>query len=95
MNEQIKPDHFTRAKKLDVNGNPRYIIHFLHLSKDGDTQPHDISGKYVAAVQRANKLGGKKYHNKQYGGGIIFQSYCVQSLCNELNKAMNGERGQP
>jgi hypothetical protein len=86
----IKPDDFTRAKTLDVNGNPRYICHFLHLSKDDDAQPGDITGKYAAAVKRANKRGGKKYHNKQYGGGIIFQSYNVQNLCDDLNNAMRG-----
>jgi hypothetical protein len=90
MKTVITPENFTRAKKLDVNGNPRYIIHFLHLNKDGDAAPHDISGKYAAAVTRANKLGGKKYHNKQYGGGIIFQSYALEGLCDELNNAMRG-----
>jgi len=59
MKTTITPNDFTRAKNLDVNGNPRYIIHFLHLNKEGDAAPHDISGKYAAAVSRANKLGGK------------------------------------
>jgi hypothetical protein len=90
MRTAITPENFTRAKKLDVNGNPRYIIHFLHLNKDGDAAPHDILGKYAAAVTRANKLGGKKYHNKQYGGGIIFQCYALEGLCDELNNAMRG-----
>ena len=90
MKTTITPNDFTRAKKLDVNGNPRYIIHFLHLNKDGDAAPHDISGMYAAAVTRANKLGGKKYHNKQYGGGIIFQSYGLEGLCDDLNNAMRG-----
>jgi hypothetical protein len=90
MKTTIKPENFTRAKNLDVNGNPRYIIDFLHLNKDGDAPDGDISGKYAAAVARANKLGGKKYHNKQYGGGIIFQSYALEGLCDELNNAMRG-----
>jgi hypothetical protein len=84
----IKPENFTRAPLTSVNGNPRYIIHFLHLSKDDDAQPGDITGKYAAAVERASKLGGKKYHNNQYGGGIIFQSYNVEGLCDDLNNAM-------
>lgn len=90
MKTTITPNDFTRAKKLDVNGNPRYIIHFLRLNKNDDAAPHDISGKYAAAVSRANKLGGKKYHNKQYGGGIIFQSYSLEGLCDDLNNAMRG-----
>ena len=88
---------FTRIKS-DVNGNPRYVCHFLNLLKDGEfdnigTVNKDgsimsandvtrlvygkslISYKYDVAVKRANKIGGRKYHTKAYGGGIVFQSY--------------------
>ena len=30
---------------------------------------------YRIALNKATKIGGKKYHNKQYGGGIVFQTY--------------------
>ena len=86
----IKESDFTRAKKLDVNGNPRYILHFLAMTKPGDAPDGDISGKYAAALTRARKLGGRKYHNKSYGGGIIFQSYNTQSLADDLNNALRG-----
>ena len=33
-----------------------------------------ISEKYSIAITRTKKYGGKKYHNKQYGGGIVFTS---------------------
>ena len=26
-------------------------------------------------LEAARKLGGRKFHNKQYGGGIVFQAY--------------------
>lgn len=85
----ITADNFTRVRN-DVNGNPRYVLHFLHLSKDGDAKSHDISGKYAAAIKRANKIGGRKFHNNQYGGGIVFQSYSLPELCQDLNNMMRG-----
>ena len=55
----------------DSNGNPRYVCHFLNLLKDGE---HG----YDLALKRAKKIGGSKFNNKQYGGGIVFQSYNIQ-----------------
>lgn len=73
-------DNLTRVTN-DVNGNPRYVIHYLALLTDeekADTSLHAISNRYSIAVAKAKKLfGGKKFHNKQYGGGIVFQSYNV------------------
>jgi hypothetical protein len=62
---------FTRINN-DVNGNPRYVVHFLQLA---DT--------YERALYLSRKLGGRKFHNKQYGGGIAFQSYNIKKLINE------------
>lgn len=53
----------------DVNGNPRYVVHFLQ-----------IATPYERALKIAKKIGGKKFHNKQYGGGIVFQSYNTDEL---------------
>jgi len=68
----------------DINGNPRYVCHFrdLNTKKDEEIaeQAHSlnyISCLYNAAVRRANKIGGKKYMGKDYGGGIVFQSYNI------------------
>ena len=60
--------NFTRVNN-DTSGNPRYVVHFLTIAND-----------YDVAVKLANKIGGKKYHNRQYGGGIVFQSYNLKSL---------------
>jgi len=62
----------------DVNGNPRYVVHFLDIApmRYGE---YELSNKYDGVVKFANKLGGKKFHNKQYGGGIVFQSYNLDS----------------
>lgn len=70
---------FTRVKN-DVNGNPRYVFHFLslltqeELNRSGE-QWIGISEKYAIALRRAHKIGGRKFHNKQFGGGIVFQCY--------------------
>jgi hypothetical protein len=61
----------------DVNGNPRYVCHFLNLN-----------GNYENAVKLANKIGGRKYHTKKYGGGIVFQSYSLDSLVNDINQLL-------
>lgn len=55
-----------------VNGNPRYVIHFLNVA---DT--------YSEALCIARQIGGQKYRAKSYGGGIVFSSYNVK---NDLEK---------
>ena len=67
-------ENLTRVNN-DINGNPRYVLHFLQ-----------ISDNYDVAVKLANKIGGKKYHTKAYGGGIIFQSYNTQNLVDRINE---------
>ena len=61
----------------DVNGNPRFVIHFLSIltSDENERMKGDISGKYQYALKKASKLGGRKFHNKQFGGGIAFHCY--------------------
>jgi hypothetical protein len=69
---------WTRVKN-DVNGNPRYVCHFTNL-ETFNTRFHarvnmTISDRYARAVKWANKLGGRKFHNKSFGGGIVFTAY--------------------
>jgi hypothetical protein len=66
----------------DVNGNPRYVAGFLNFITPKDSG--DISDKYDLAVKRAKAIGGKKYHNKSYGGGIVFQSYNTNELLKSI-----------
>ena len=71
---KLSTENLTRVNN-DVNGNPRYVFHFLALAD-----------RYAEAVKVAKKLiGGKKYHTKSYGGGIVFQSYNVQNDLDILN----------
>lgn len=71
---------FTRINN-DVNGNPRHVCHFLAFINEGDTAKADtygigfVSKEYEIALLKAKQLGGRKFHNKQYGGGIVFQMY--------------------
>ena len=69
MNTQTtKQIDFTRINN-DINGNPRFVCHFLNFLKD------DEPTSYELALKRSRQLGGRKFHNKQYGGGIVFQMY--------------------
>ena len=72
----------------DVNGNPRYAIHFLKLNtraeKNRTFTNYSTTDLYDIAVQRAKQLGGKRYHNKQYGGGIVFQCFNTTQLLDEI-----------
>ena len=55
----------------DVNGNPRYVVHFLDLNIK------------LSDYDNINKLYGfKKYRAGWYGGGVVFQSYNIQDTLN-------------
>jgi hypothetical protein len=84
----ITPDNFTRIKN-DVNGNPRYVCHFLELDVHGYQSNISLSDRYAIACRLANTIGGRKYHNKSYGGGIVFQSYSLDQLCKRINELTN------
>lgn len=78
----------------DTCGNPRYAIHFISfltpqekelMSKDKNLS---INKWYNIAVKRANKYGGKKYNNKKFGGGIVFQAYSEDEIKKISKKAI-------
>jgi hypothetical protein len=86
--------HLTRINN-DTCGNPRYVVHFLCLNtpEESDARLSPVPGaglklddKYALAVRRANSIGGRKYHTKRYGGGIVFQSYSVAELRASINR---------
>ena len=60
----------------DVNGNSRYVVHFLVIPFynrfENETFINHISDHQEYA-RRA--LRGRNYQGKQFGGGIVFQSY--------------------
>ena len=71
-------DTLYRAKN-DVNGNPRHVVHFTDLeppeTRDARRDAMGILERYEAVLKHARKLGGRRFHNKQYGGGVIFTAY--------------------
>lgn len=98
MNTTVNDTEFTRVNN-DVNGNPRYVCHFLSLlnanergyTYDGEQFNPDmpildlsVMGKYDLALTKAHKIGGRKFHNKQYGGGIVFQSYNLKETAQAI-----------
>lgn len=66
----------------DVNGNPRFVCHFTDLEgfvlRFHNRATMTLDERYTRAIKAANKFGGRKYHNKGYGGGVVFQAYECQ-----------------
>ena len=85
----LTPADFIRVNN-DTNGNPRYVCHFLHFVPDNIGAGVD---KYRFAVRFANKFGGRKYHTKKHGGGVVFTSPDgnLEQLCNCINADINFE----
>lgn len=84
----------------DVNGNPRYVCHYSELLTDKDKEElpltvsptfkvnENLSARYERALKRAKEIGGRKFHNKQYGGGIVFQSHNIKETENKINELL-------
>ena len=70
---------FTRINN-DTNGNPRYVVHYLQMAET-----------YERALYLSRQLGGRKFHNKQYGGGIAFQSYNTEKLAERIAQIREAE----
>ena len=68
----ITVDNFTRVNNC-VNGNPRYVLHYLALDSN-----------YYTALALAQEAGGKAYNGKDYGGGIVFSTYSLPDLIKGL-----------
>lgn len=81
---------FTRVPS-DACGNPRYVVHFRKLNTRAEldrTGPEwiPVSDKYALACKRANSIGGRRYHTKRYGGGIVFQSYSIDETAAAISR---------
>jgi len=61
------------SAKNDVNGNPRYVIHWLAFGTD-----------YDSAFTTAKPLGFSKYRGKDFGGGFVCQSYNLQNTAERI-----------
>jgi hypothetical protein len=91
----VTTENFTRVNN-DINGNPRYVIHFLDLLTDkeqdeikANARPFQfINDMYNEAINKAKTIGGKKYRGKDFGGGIVFQSYNLYDTAKDINELL-------
>lgn len=84
----MQPSDVMRVNQ-DVNGNPRYVVHFTHFLTDKEMEDAAGFSGYSLAVKRAHDwIGGKRYRSKSYGGGIVFSSYNVESECHHVNEEL-------
>lgn len=67
----------------DINGNPRYVFHFLAFL---GTEKGTILERYQIALKKSKKIGGKAYRGKDFGGGIVLQSYNIQETIERINR---------
>lgn len=67
----------------DINGNPRFVFHFLAFL---GTEEGYILDLYKIAVKKAKKIGGKAYRGKDFGGGIVLQSYNIQETMQRIKR---------
>lgn len=87
---------FTRVNS-DSNGNSRHVCHFLEFLGIAD-QDLTLDQKYAVALKRAATIGGRKFHNKQYGGGIVFQEQggaLLDVLAERIKKLAGEQRYYP
>lgn len=61
--------------KSDVNGNPRYVTHYLAFLDSNEC----CSDSYALAKKRATNLGFKVYRGKDFGGGFVTTSYNLEN----------------
>lgn len=74
----------------------RYVVHFLDMLSEQDKMDveESLNGKpytsvifaeFALAKQRANKLGGRKYTAKWFGGGLVFKCCEPSFLAKKIN----------
>lgn len=73
------------------NGNPRYVVHFLELLDNVDNEYLNgaysrINQGYELALRKAKFIGGSKYRGKDFGGGIVIQSYNTPDLIKDIER---------
>ena len=63
----------------DVNGNPRYVIHFLAFDSD-----------YDKAKVLANSIGFRVYRGRDFGGGFVSMSYNLENTAERIINVRQG-----
>lgn len=100
-NTQTQTDFELLRVDCDKNGNSRYVVHFLNFITYKDKEDAKILSnscspynfpthyEYEIAVNKARKIGGKRYTAKHYGGGIVFTSNSKDALIQSINELMD------
>jgi len=57
--------------RADVNGNARFLIHWLCFLHPEPSRPRE---NYESVLKASRKVGGKRYRGRDFGGGIVFQA---------------------
>lgn len=83
--ETFKGIEFIRVNN-DINGNGRYVVHFLSLLGEHEGDSLTVHEKYDLAAGKSHAIGGRKYRGKNFGGGIVFQSVNNEDLAEEILK---------
>jgi hypothetical protein len=68
----------------DVNGNPRYVLHYLALAST-----------HNEALSIIKNIGGRSYGAKWFGGGVVFTSYSVEDDLEYAIDKHSTEHNQP
>lgn len=67
----------------DLNGNPRFVFHFLaFLGNESGT----IEELYKTAIKKSRTIGGKAYKGKDFGRGIVLQSYDINETIEKIKR---------
>ena len=70
----------------DFYGNPRYVIHFTDFLRNEEIGAISVENSYLLALGRAKSIGGKSYTGKEYGGGIVLQSYNLKDTARQIEE---------
>ena len=89
---------WTRVKN-NSDGNARYVCHFLNLLTETERSLeysqklgiNSVSILYNIALHRAHKINGRKFHNKQYGGGIVFNCISTEDKEEQIKRIIEKE----
>ena len=66
----------------DIYGNPRYVVHFLSFLGEEENG-------FALALKRAHEIGGSKYRGKDFGGGIVLESYNIDDEAKLIEEMRN------
>lgn len=93
--KQIYKDYYYNFEPInfhnvnnDTYGNPRYVVHFMHFINMNYSVPFEV--RFEQALINAKKVGGSKYRGKDFGGGVVLQSYNKRTTEVNINKARLG-----